>query len=918
MNRRSKKKAALRLVTQQVAGNVALSDRRSSITQTGSWPTNTGGRALYPEMRPVPKPESQKPPPLDVYGAPGTTIFSGIVDPLSVGEYNSDFGWLRGIEIFDTMLRSEGQIRAIYAAMMQPFLRAKWTIKPGSEDKAHKEQAAFIESCLFHEMQWESRAGQRKYQTWPDILRHAISMLAYGFSVFKVNWRQDDGWIKWAQWTPITARSVWRWWVDEGMDLAGIQQWTFAEGKKQLVDIGAEELLHLVYDPDGKNPEGKSAFRNAYQHWYYKINYYKIQAIAIERAAVSPPVVTLPPNPTADQITIAQDIAKNVRVNEDMGITLEDGMRIEILKGGQRQATPVDPAIQHHDMLIARSVLAQWINLGSNETGSYALAETQMLNFLSGLQHVAEYFSAQVDCEIRRLVDWNFGTQEVYPCLQCSKFVSQDITTITSALKDLVQVGVIEPSQELQDYITDELGLPTTPRSEVETTNPGFDDGGDAGGDDTDQQDEQDNQGDESYSEARLLREALDRVYGMDAVALGLDAPENLVTLRGAPHGAPHSSGKGTRGSKAGAVGPHETHGGNPNHSATDGRFISGSHKTAEAKSTGKRGRAPHEVAEAKAQHMERIAARHHAASEAAQEAYRQDFRRNINNPNRNVRKEVEDYRNKTSDRARRAEYMAAEARYQADRLTFMHQHPHGLPAEFHPDTHALQRARSTRGVEHWLTANYPDTQFHLGGVGLRNAREMAMTFAEMSRLYPGAMRSLRAVGSTSDRRIRANPLLSGHLQEAEAFRHMRGWMASVEAVAGHPGQSTMLLNGRAFHNAGLTNLSMRQSIKGGHTAVGRPEHGMRFTIAHEFGHVFEHWADHSPDRYIRTGYHRIWNRGGTRGEDHISKYATANKYERFAEGFAALRYGSHAARAHSFTRALEEYLTPIIAGGES
>ena len=85
----------------------------AGITATGGdnrsaaqWPPQSPGAKPYPEMPKV----SDSKPLLESIGATGVAIFSGII---TSEEYNPDFYWRDGIKIYEQMLRSDGQVRAI-------------------------------------------------------------------------------------------------------------------------------------------------------------------------------------------------------------------------------------------------------------------------------------------------------------------------------------------------------------------------------------------------------------------------------------------------------------------------------------------------------------------------------------------------------------------------------------------------------------------------------------------------------------------------------------------------------------------------------------------------------------------------------------------------------------------------------------
>jgi 2'-5' RNA ligase len=415
---------------------------------------------------------SRKTPYLESMGAPGTAIFQGII---TNDDYNPDFYWRDAIEIYDQMCRNDGQIMAIVQQLELPIRRATWTVEPFSDAPRDKEIASFIESCLFHDLVRTTADGQRVYQKWDDILRHVLMMLRYGFAAFEKVWRVEDGWVKLAHLMPLLPMSVYRWWVGQDNELVGIQQYTFKNYTYCFVDIPAAKLLTFHHRMEGQNYQGFSLLRAAYKHWYYKDQFYKIDAIGLERNAIAVPEIHLPPSFTSEDVSTAQSILANLRANESMGVTLPPNWTINYIAGSEHYAGHALKSIEHHDVMIARSVLAQFLNLGSAETGAYALATDQRQDLLESLQAESEYiedvFSADL---IPQLVDFNFADVEGYPRIKCSKLAQADIVELTDAISKLKarDANFLTPDPELEDWVRDQFGMPKASKSAIAAANP--------------------------------------------------------------------------------------------------------------------------------------------------------------------------------------------------------------------------------------------------------------------------------------------------------------------------------------------------------------------------------------------------------------------------------------------------------------
>jgi hypothetical protein len=565
-------------------GSLALAEAKTKHTPlnaltaddipAGQMGLNSWGPAQQSTGKPIPhlvQPSDTKPD-LNVIGASGTAIFSGII---TTDEYNPDLlNWVDRVAIYDQMRRNDGQVKALLKMLALPLLRAQWTIEKGTDDAAGEEIQSFVESCLFHDMQYESTEGLTVYQTWDEILRHILLMYTFGAMAFETCYRVDDGWVKWSKWTPLLPRTIWRWWAGADNELAGIQQWTFKNWNYEFVNIPAGKLLTFTMDKEGSNFEGISILRAAYKHWYYKQSFEKIDAIALERGAIVPPVIKLPPGFTTADMAAAQQIVQNIRANEQMGVTIPMEWEFDFPRNQQKYAAQTLPTIQYHDVMIARAALAQHLNVGSSEVGAYNLADAQIKVFEQAVQADAKLIEEVINqTAIRRLVDYNFENVEVYPRLKCGKVSLTDISMIAQALQQMVGAQLIHPTPELEDALLDAFGLPKGTPSPVTATNPTSPTTPDQP---TAAQPQANNEGQlkpsdagsqnaaagAALAESRLLREALDVAASLDVVERGLQFSGHLPGYsqnRGA--GGRWGVGDGGEGEHGGGGGVHSPHG---------------------------------------------------------------------------------------------------------------------------------------------------------------------------------------------------------------------------------------------------------------------------------------------------------------------------------------------------------------------
>jgi len=141
------------------------------------------------------------------------------------------------------------------------------------------------------------------------------------------------------------------------------------------------------------------------------------------------------------------------------------------IKGLTGRTKDLSPSIEHHDKMIARSILAQFLNLGSTDVGSFALARDQSSFFLMALKSVGKNICDTVNrYAIPQLVDYNWPGITAYPKLKVSGMETKAMKDYAEAIVKLVTAGALRVDDGLEDTLRDMLDLPE--KTEVEEPEP--------------------------------------------------------------------------------------------------------------------------------------------------------------------------------------------------------------------------------------------------------------------------------------------------------------------------------------------------------------------------------------------------------------------------------------------------------------
>jgi hypothetical protein len=225
------------------------------------------------------------------------------------------------------------------------------------------------------------------------------------------------------------------------------------------------------------NPEGKSLLRTAYRPWYFKRRIEEIEAIGIERDLAGLPIAYLPPEylsstASADQQTVRDSIVaivQNVKRNEQEGIVFplvfdDKGNKmfdLQLLSAGGQRQFDTDKVISRYDQRMAMSVLSDFILLGHERVGSFALGSSKIDLWTMAVEAICKSIAEVVNQHaIPRLLKLNGMKVETTPELKYSEVSSVDLGEISEYVSKLIGAGAMTPDLELEEFLRGLAGLP--------------------------------------------------------------------------------------------------------------------------------------------------------------------------------------------------------------------------------------------------------------------------------------------------------------------------------------------------------------------------------------------------------------------------------------------------------------------------
>lgn len=382
-------------------------------------------------------------------------------------EFLSELRGRKGAEVFTEMSNNDETIGAILFAIEMLVRQASWNVEPGGSTAKDREAAEFVKSCM-DDMQ----------QTWIDTISEILSFLTYGWSFHEIVYKRrmgrtkdnrtsskyDDGLIGWMKLPIRSQETLYQWEYDDQDNLIGMTQMPPPDFGLITIPMNKAVLFRTRSRKD--NPEGRSILRTAYRSWYFKRRIQEIEGIGIERDLAGLPVITTPEGmdiwdkDDEDMNAIRaglEAMVKNIRRDSTEGLVLPFGYTFELTSTGGSRQFDTNSIIARYDTKISQTVLADFIQLGHESVGSFALSSDKTNLFSMAicafLDIICQTFNSQ---GIPALIDINgdhFAGVTDYPRLTHGDIEDVDLATVATFIKDMTSIGVIIPDESLEDYV---------------------------------------------------------------------------------------------------------------------------------------------------------------------------------------------------------------------------------------------------------------------------------------------------------------------------------------------------------------------------------------------------------------------------------------------------------------------------------
>lgn len=412
---------------------------------------------------------------LDVIGQTGLKRSGGYI----FEEWHHRLRGTRAVRVYREMMDNEAVIGGFLYAMEALIRQADWTINPTGDTEGHKAAAEFVQSAI-----------DDMDSTWPDFLSEVLTFLPFGWSYFELlfkrrlgdnvdprkNSKHNDGKIGWRNIAIRGQESLMRWEIDNEGGILGMHQLAPPDYKPVFIPITKALLFRTKSNKN--NPEGRSVLRNAFRSWYFLKRIQEHEAIGVSKnlsgmLKQEVPFRLMLRNASAEDKALRSDLEKigqRAQRGEHEVLMVpseldpEDGnptgFKTTLLSASGR---PIDTnaIITRYENRIAVSTMSEFLLIGTQNVGSFALASTKTALFSvalgSYMDMIAQTFTRFA---IRDLCRLNTIPEEFWPELTHGDIEKPELEEIAQYVATLTTAGMNFTDSETEEQLRKYAGLP--------------------------------------------------------------------------------------------------------------------------------------------------------------------------------------------------------------------------------------------------------------------------------------------------------------------------------------------------------------------------------------------------------------------------------------------------------------------------
>lgn len=407
-------------------------------------------------------------------GVSGLAHYSGYINE----EFLTELKGTRGVKIYKEMRDNDPIVGAILFAIDMLLRGVEWSVEGESQSPEDTAAAEFLDGCLTD-----------LSQPMSSIISEILTMLSFGWSLHEIVYKRrngdsrdsnkaskfTDGKIGWANIELRSQDTLSTWKIeDSGAVTAMVQQ---APPRFVSVEIPMEKCLLFRTTVHKGNPEGRSILRSAYRPWYFKKRIEEVEGIGVERDLAGLPVILAPgrimsATANANDQSIFSELKKivtGIRRDEQEGVIMpsdrdESGnllYELKLLSTGGTRSFNTNEIVQRYDQRIAMTVLADFILLGHEKVGSFALSSDKTDFFATALGAWLTSIGDELTRGAQQLLRINGMSGHCR--VKHGDLETPNLVELGDYITKLTGAGVpLFPDPQLEEYLRKVANLPST------------------------------------------------------------------------------------------------------------------------------------------------------------------------------------------------------------------------------------------------------------------------------------------------------------------------------------------------------------------------------------------------------------------------------------------------------------------------
>ena len=380
---------------------------------------------------------------MDIIGASGLSQYGGRISE----EFLPDLKGDKAARMYKEMSMNEPVITGILYAIRTLVRQTKWEIRESDDTPEAKAAADFVTGCLFEDME----------QTWSDTLSEILSFLTFGYSVNEITYKirrgptEDERQFK----SKFTDNRIgWRGFPIRAQE--SVDKWDIDDNDGSILGVyqNPPPAFDMRYIP-----RDKFLLFRADAHKNLPVLEVPLQILSSSASSGEKAVL-------ASMKNMIQRVGRDeyeglVIPSEQLADGSPSGYKLKLLSAGGRRPIDVNEIIKRYESRIAMSMLGEFILLGSESVGSFALADSKTALFAQALGTYLDSIASIINNEaIPRLMRLNNFPEACYPKLAYDDIETPDLAALSSSLASLVGAGVLTPDDKLEEYVREQANLP--------------------------------------------------------------------------------------------------------------------------------------------------------------------------------------------------------------------------------------------------------------------------------------------------------------------------------------------------------------------------------------------------------------------------------------------------------------------------